>query len=145
MFAFYRPCLQHAQSIWLLFVRCWMAKVFFYAGLTKIRDWETTLLLFTEEYRVPLLSPSLAAWLGTMGELLLPILLVLGLGTRFAALGLFAVNVVAVISYPGLDGVALDLHAYWGTLLIALFIFGGGRWSIDEYIPAHYFAKFCKK
>ncbi|MCA3157887.1 MAG: DoxX family membrane protein, partial [Burkholderiales bacterium] len=97
----------HLQSLWLLFARLWIAKIFFLAGLTKIRDWEVTLLLFTEEYHVPLLPPALAAFMGTAGELVLPVLLVLGLGTRLAALGLFIVNAIAVISYP-MTGVALE-------------------------------------
>jgi putative oxidoreductase len=124
----------HLQSLWLLLARLWIAKIFFLAGLTKIRDWEVTLLLFTEEYRVPLLPPALAAFMGTAGELILPILLLVGLGTRFAALGLFVVNVVAVISYPGLSGVALELHAYWAMLMAALLISGAGRYSLDNWL-----------
>ena len=53
------------QPLAQLAARLFVAKVFFLAGLTKLRDWETTLLLFTEEYRVPLLPPEAAAWLGT--------------------------------------------------------------------------------
>jgi putative oxidoreductase len=124
----------HFQSLWLLLARLWIAKIFFLAGLTKIRDWETTLLLFSEEYRVPILPPVLAAFMGTAGELVLPVLLVLGLGTHFASLGLFIVNVVAVISYPGLTGVALELHAYWAMLIMALLIMGAGRYSLDSWI-----------
>jgi putative oxidoreductase len=124
----------HLQSLWLLLARLWIAKIFFLAGLTKIRDWEVTLLLFTEEYRVPLLPPAVAAFMGTAGELILPILLLVGLGTRFAALGLFIVNVVAVISYPGLSGVAMELHAYWAMLMAALLIFGAGHYSLDNWL-----------
>ena len=76
------------QPAGALAARLYIAQVFWLAGLTKIRDWETTLLLFTEEYRVPLLPPAWAAVSGTAGELLLPVLLVLGLGGRLAALGL---------------------------------------------------------
>lgn len=124
----------HFQSLWLLFARLWIAKIFFWAGLTKIRDWEVTLLLFAEEYEVPLLPPAFAAFMGTAGELLLPILLVLGLGTRLAALGLFIVNAVAVISYPGLTGVALELHAYWAMLIAAVLISGAGHYSLDNWL-----------
>ena len=75
------------QPAGALAARLYIAQVFWLAGLTKIRDWETTLLLFTEEYRVPLLPPAWAAVSGTAGELLLPVLLVLGLGGRLAAPG----------------------------------------------------------
>ncbi len=61
-----------------LAARLYVANVFFLAGLTKIRDWDTTLALFADEYMVPFLSPALAAFGGTAGELVLPVLLVLG-------------------------------------------------------------------
>ena len=89
------------QPLLLLLFRLWIANVFFKSGLTKIDDWDTTLLLFTEEYHVPLLPPAIAALLATAGELGLSALLALGLGARFAAAGLFILNAVAVISYPG--------------------------------------------
>ena len=63
--------LDGAQPLAALAARAYLAQVFFLSGLTKLRDWDTTLLLFTEEYRVPLLSPALAAALGTAGELVL--------------------------------------------------------------------------
>ena len=69
-----------------LAARLYVGQVFFLAGLTKLRDWGTTVALFTDEYRVPWLSPALAAFLGTAGELVLPVLLVLGLGGRLGAL-----------------------------------------------------------
>ena len=64
------------QPLAQLAARLFVAQVFFLAGLTKLRDWETTLLLFTEEYQVPLLSPAVAAVLVTAGVVLLPVLLV---------------------------------------------------------------------
>ena len=88
------------QPLAALAARLYIAQVFFLSGLTKIRDWESTLFLFHEEYKVPLLSPALAAVMGTTGELALPALLVLGLGGRFAALGLSVVNVMAALSLP---------------------------------------------
>src|SRR5690606_29616155 len=80
--------LDHLRPLAALAARVYVAQVFFLAGLTKVRDWDTTLLLFTEEYQVPLLSPPVAAVMGTAGELVLPVLLLLGLAGRFAALGL---------------------------------------------------------
>lgn len=120
-----------AQPAAALAARIYLAQAFFLSGLTKVRDWETTLLLFTEEYRVPLLSPQLAALSGTAGELALPVLLLLGLAGRFAALGLSVVNVVAVISLAEIAPAALQQHITWGVLLAGLALYGVGKWSID--------------
>lgn len=122
------------QSPLLLLMRLYVAQVFWLSGLTKIRDWDTTLLLFTEEYKVPLLSPTFAAYSGTFGELVFPVLLVLGLGGRYAAAALFIVNIVAVISYPGLAEPALFQHFAWGTMLAVLAIVGPGRWAADSLL-----------
>jgi putative oxidoreductase len=123
--------LNAAQPLAALAARVYLAQVFFLSGLTKIRDWETTLLLFTEEYKVPLLSPQLAAISGTAGELVLPVLLLLGLAGRFSALGLSVVNVVAVVSLAEIAPAALQQHITWGVLLAALALYGMGRWSVD--------------
>ena len=123
--------LDHARPLAALAARAYLAQVFFLSGLTKLRDWDTTLLLFTEEYRVPLLSPGVAAVMGTSGELVLPVLLLVGLAGRFAALGLSVVNAVAVISLAEIAPAALQQHITWGVLLAALALYGVGRWSLD--------------
>lgn len=123
--------LNAAQPLAALAARIYLAQAFFLSGLTKIRDWETTLLLFTEEYKVPLLSPQLAAISGTAGELVLPVLLLLGLAGRFSALGLSVVNVVAVVSLAEIAPAALQQHITWGVLLAALALYGVGKWSVD--------------
>ncbi len=117
-----------------LLARYYLAQVFFLSGLTKIRDWEITLALFEDEYQVPWLSPALAATLGTAGELLLPVLLLLGLGGRFAALGLSVVNAVAVVSLAEIAPAALQQHILWGALLAGLAIYGPGRWSLEQQV-----------
>ena len=122
------------QPLAALLARLYVAQVFFLSGLTKLRDWGTTVALFTDEYKVPLLSPPLAAALGTLGELALPVLLVLGLGGRFSALGLFVVNAVAVISLSEIAPAALQQHVFWGSLLAGLAIYGLGPWSLDRWI-----------
>lgn len=114
-----------------LVARLYVAWVFFAAGLTKIRDWDTTLWLFEEEYSVPFLPFELAAFLGTAGELVLPVLLALGLATRFGALGLTIVNIVAVISLEDIAPAAYTLHVLWGVLLAQLVVFGGKQFSLD--------------
>jgi putative oxidoreductase len=90
------------QPLAALAARVYVAQAFFLSGLTKIRDWDTTLALFADEYKVPLLPPEVAAVMGTAGELVLPVLLFVGFLSRPAALGLFMVNLMAVISYPQL-------------------------------------------
>lgn len=117
-----------------LALRVFVASIFFQAGLTKIASWSATLALFEYEYEVPLLPPELAAWLGTGAELFFPVLLVIGLGTRFAALALFAFNAVAVLSYPGLTEAGLKDHQYWGLLLLVIACYGPGKLSLDHFI-----------
>lgn len=116
-----------------LLARLYIAKVFLMAGWSKISDWDTTLYLFTDEYRVPLLPANVAAVLGTGGELLFPVMLVLGCFTRLSALGLFGLNIVAVASYwHALKDVpaALDDHLVWGLLLGLLMTWQGKRWEV---------------
>jgi putative oxidoreductase len=118
-------------------IRLYMADVFFRSGLVKIRNWDGTLYLFANEYRVPLLPPELAAWLGTFGELFFPPLLALGLAARFAALSLSVVNVVAVIAFwHVLSGnqAALMSHLYWGLLLLVTLCHGPGKIALDHWI-----------
>jgi putative oxidoreductase len=123
--------LERLQPPAQLLPRLYVASVFFRSGLTKLRDWDTTLALFQDEYHVPLLDPTVAAWAGTAGELALPVLLMLGLGGRFAAAGLTVVNVVAVLSLADIADAALQQHVFWGSLLAALLLWGPGRWSLD--------------
>ncbi|NQY88897.1 MAG: DoxX family protein [Colwellia sp.] len=124
--------LNYLQPIALLAARFYVAWIFFAAGLTKLRDWDTTLFLFEEEYSVPFIPFELAAYLGTAGEILLPIILVLGLASRFGALGLSIVNIVAVISLVEIAPAALYAHVIWGLLLIQVVVFGGGKLSVDH-------------
>lgn len=117
-----------------LAARLYVGAVFFRSGLTKLRDWDTTLALFGDEYKVPLLDPAAAAVLGTGAELVLPVLLMLGLVGRFAALGLSVVNVVAVISLADIAEAALQAHVFWGSLLAGLVLWGPGRWALDRWV-----------
>ena len=127
--------LESLQPLGLLAARLYIADVFWKSGLTKLRDWDTTLALFHDEYHVPLLPPELAAYMGTAGELALPVLLVLGLGGRFAALGLSVLNAVAAISLGSeIADAALQQHIFWGSLLVGLALWGPGRWSLDHWI-----------
>ena len=122
------------QPVAALLARLVVAQVFFLAGLTKLRDWETTLFLFTDEYKVPVLPPAVAAVMGTGGELVLPVLLALGLFGRFGALGLLVMNVVAVISLSEIAPAALQQHILWGALLAGVAVYGPGRCSLDRIL-----------
>ena len=126
--------LESLQPLALLAARVYVAQVFFMSGLTKLRDWDTTLALFADEYHVPLLPTEWAAVLGTGGELVLPVLLAFGLAGRFAAAGLFVVNAVAVVSLAEIAPAALQQHLFWGSLLLALVLWGPGRWALDRFV-----------
>jgi putative oxidoreductase len=121
-----------------LAVRLLAASVFFKSGLTKIASWDSTLSLFENEYAVPFLPPEIAALLGTGVELFFPVLLVLGLGSRFSAFVLFVFNIIAVISYPDLGAAGLHDHQTWGLLLLVTLLHGPGALSLDHLIGRHF-------
>lgn len=132
--------LARLEPLLLLGFRLYVAKVFFMSGLTKTRDWSSTVALFTDEYHVPLLSPPIAAALGAAAELSMPVLLALGLGSRFAAGVLFVFNIVAVASYYDTlvqTGGVKD-HVLWGTMLLVLTICGPGGIALDTWLQRRY-------
>lgn len=123
----------------MLGLRVYVADVFLKSGWLKLSNFDNTLYLFREEYHVPLLPPDMAAVAGTAGELGFGLLVLLGLAGRLSALGLFAVNLMAVISYRHVllaDGfeAALGDHWLWGALLATLVVHGPGRWSLDRLL-----------
>ena len=122
------------SSVVNLGLRLYLAEVFFTSGMTKIQSWDTTLMLFEYEYSVPFLSPAMAAYLGTGAELILPVLLLLGLGGRFAAIALFIFNIVAVISYPTLNDAGKVWHYLWGLAFVLPILYGPGKLSIDHIL-----------
>jgi putative oxidoreductase len=131
-----------------LLARFSIAAVFWLSGETKVQGFalnfisgefhlgwpmlsDSAVTLFREEYRLPLLSPELGAVLAATGEHLLPIFLLLGLGTRFAALGLLGMTlVIQFLVYPG----AYPTHGTWAALLLLLAARGGGVLSLDHWL-----------
>src|SRR3990167_5939128 len=109
-----------------LTVRIWMARIYWDSGLTKIQSWPTTIMLFKQVYKVPDISPTLAAFLTTLVELSCPVLLVMGLATRIASIPMLVV--VLVIEFTFL---ARPEHLYWMMLLTLLICYGPGTISVD--------------
>lgn len=137
--AFAAAALAPIQPAFLLVLRSYVSWQFLKSGWLKLQDWETTRFLFEEEYRVPLLSPPVAAVIGTAGEIVLPVLLMAGLLGRYAALGLSVVNILAVVAYAhvltseGFEA-ALGQHYFWGLILATLLVLGPGRLSVDAML-----------
>ncbi len=124
----------------LLFFRVYVAWVFLKSGMHKIGDWETTLVLFEYEYAVPILPFEVAAYLATIGELVFPVFLIVGFGTRFFAIALSIVNIMAVVAYYTTlaKGAGLVYHYMWGSMLLTNIVYGGGFVSIDHWIKSRF-------
>jgi putative oxidoreductase len=119
------------DSILLAMGRVAIAGVFWNSAMSKLASWETTLALFKEEYRLPLLPNDVAAYLGTGTELVGAVLLFFGLGARFAALMLLGVTaVIQIFVYPE----SWVHHLQWATILLLVLVKGAGRASLDQLI-----------
>lgn len=115
-----------------------IAAIFLLSGRTKVTGFltlkDSTYVLFQNEYKLPLLSPDLAAHLATYAEHVFPILLILGLCTRFAALALLCMTIVIeVFVYPD----AWPTHLSWAGLLLYLIGRGGGMLALDQKLGIH--------
>ncbi|GAC1606981.1 MAG: DoxX family protein [Ramlibacter sp.] len=101
----------------------------FQPGWPRLSD--SALALFREEYKLPFLSPEIAAPLAAAAEHLLPVLLLAGLATRFSALGLLAMTlVIQLFVYPG----AYATHGTWAAVLLYLVARGPGAFSLDHLL-----------
>jgi putative oxidoreductase len=117
------------MAVCQLLFRLAIAGVFFRAGVSKLSGWETTVGLFRDEYRVPLLSPELAAALATAFEVGCSLLLVIGLATRLATLPLLGmIAVIQLFVYPA----AWPEHLTWVSILLFLLTRGAGPISVDR-------------
>jgi putative oxidoreductase len=118
-------------AIHQLLFRLAIAGVFLRAGLTKIASWESTVALFTDEYKLPVLAPAIGAGLAASFEVGCSVLLLVGLGTRLAALPLLGmIMTIQLFVYPQ----AWSEHLVWGSILLFLVTRGGGAISLDHLI-----------
>ena len=118
---------------WLLAIplRIAVATVFWNSAMTKLANWDAALQLFSEEYRLPVLPPEIAAYIAVSIELSMPVLLVLGLAVRPAALVLLGMtSVIEIFVYPQ----AWPIHIQWAAMLIVLLCRGAGLLSIDHVV-----------
>jgi putative oxidoreductase len=118
-------------SLHQMLFRLGVASVFLKAGLVKASSWEPTVALFRDEYRVPVLTPELAAGLATAFELGCSTMLIVGLGTRLATLPLLGmIATIQVFVYPS----AWPEHFVWGSILLLLLTRGPGVLSLDHVL-----------
>ena len=136
------------MSLTQLVLRVALAVPFWRSGLTKWDGFlhlsDNGLYLFAEEFRLhlfggeyPFPAPHLAAYLSASGEIVFPILLVFGLGTRFAALGILAMTAIIQLTIP--EGWA-NFHLAWAAMALAIITYGPGRIALDAAI-----ARLCAK
>jgi len=112
-------------------LRAAVATVFWNSAMAKLANWDTTIELFTEEYKVPLLPPEIAANMALTIELAMPVLLVLGLLTRAASLVLLGMTtVIEIFVYPQ----AWPTHIQWAAMLLVLLCRGAGKLSLDHVV-----------
>ena len=139
-------------SLLALLARFSIAAVFWKSGQTKIEGlaidlvqgefqlgWprlsESAVALFKDEYRLPLIPPELAAPLAAFAEHLFPLLLLLGLATRFSALALLGMTLtIQVFVYPD----AYPVHGVWAAVLLTLMAQGPGKVSLDHWLARRY-------
>lgn len=124
------------QDFVLLWLRCWLAHIFYASGRTKVSGGflepsDSAVSLFEYEYALPLLDPEWAAQLAIYGETFLPLLLIAGLFSRFGALGLVVMTlVIQIFVYPAL----FTEHATWLVAGLAILVKGGGQLSLDHLL-----------
>jgi len=117
-----------------LVARISIAAVFWRSGQTKLDGWhisDSAILLFQDEYRLPLMNPTFAAYVATIAEHAFPVLLVIGLATRFSALALLIMTlVIEIFVYPD----AWPTHGTWAACFLIVMTQGPGKISLDHLI-----------
>lgn len=126
---------QFPMSILALGLRVGVGMVFWKSAMTKLANWDITVQLFADEYRVPLLPPEVAAYLGTVNELISSVLLILGLGARLGAAALLGLTaVIQLFVYPE----NWADHLFWAAALAFVLTRGPGRLSLDHLIARRF-------
>ncbi|MFY9769506.1 MAG: DoxX family protein [Xanthobacteraceae bacterium] len=132
-----QPSLVQLIMRFALAVPFWRSGILKWDGFLQLSD--TAVTLFTDEFMLhlpggpyPFPAPTLMAFLSGSGEIVLPVLLVLGLATRFAALGLLCMTVIVELTLP--DG--WPVHITWAAMALGIMAWGPGRFSID-YLLRH--------
>lgn len=128
-----------SADITQLMLRLGLAGVFWASARTKVTEGltisDSTYYLFEEEYQLPLISSDLAVPLATYAEHLFPVLLLLGLASRFSALALFVMAlVIQIFVYPS---AFVSTHLGWFALAVAVMVYGPGRLSLDHVISRY--------
>jgi putative oxidoreductase len=122
-------------SIIQLAMRIGVGAVFFKAGLLKFNSWEFTVVLFRDEYKVPLLDPVTAAQVAMVQELTIAVLLFVGLATRIATVPLLGmIAIIQTFVFPS----AWTEHLVWASILVFLLTRGPGAFSLDYLIARHF-------
>ncbi len=128
---------QFPLAILQLAFRIGIGGVFWHSGLTKIASWQTTVVLFRDEYRVPILPPEIAATLASAVELTTPVLLLVGLASRLATLPMLGMTfVIQAFVYPE----DWNEHLIWAAMLTFILTRGPGVLSLDHLIARRYLA-----
>src|SRR5438477_5009689 len=123
-------------SLLALPLRVAVATVFWSSAMTKLANWNTALALFEDEYQLPLIPPHIAAYMAVTIELTTPVLLVLGLATRFAAFVMLGMTaVIEIFVYP----LAWPDHIQWAAMLLVLLCRGAGALSLDHLVWRRFF------
>ena len=137
----YRAMEAIPYSFVALVARLAAAGVFWRSGQTKVEGWQiwnvndTAILLFQEEYALPLINPTIAAHLAAIAEHVFPVLLVIGLATRYSALALLIMTlVIQIFVYP----TAWPTHGIWAACLLVLMTRGAGVVSLDHLIAQRF-------
>jgi putative oxidoreductase len=122
------------HDVIVLIARISVSAVFWQSGQTKLDGWhvsDNAVYLFRNEYKVPLIDPWVAAHIAAFSEILFPILLVVGLASRFSALALLVMTlVIEIFVYPD----AWPTHGTWATCLLLVIARGPGLFSLDHLV-----------
>ncbi|MBO0733405.1 MAG: DoxX family protein [Methylocapsa sp.] len=129
------------QSVISAAARIFPAAVFWRSGQTKVEDFHVTqnaIDLFRDEYALPLIDPALAAKIAAFSEHFFPVLLVIGLASRLAALALLVMtSVIEIFVYPD----AWPIHGVWATCFLVVIARGPGVFSLDHLLAQRWMQK----